>query len=98
MGSQDGSPNDIVWDGNDFWVIGSAGDKAYKYNSSGVYQNVSFSIFANGDSNMQGITWDGNDFWVVGANTDAAYKYVNAIGVGAQGGTEYGNQNYTRIK
>ena len=51
----------------------------YKYNASGVYQNVSFSTLSQ-DNYPAGITWDGTYFWVIGGNSGSVYKY-NASGV-----------------
>ena len=44
--SQDTAPTGITWDGNYFWVVGASTDSVYKYNASGVYQSVSFSVAA----------------------------------------------------
>ena len=64
-------------EGTHFWVVGLTNDTVYKYNSSGVYQNVSFSVAAQ-ELTPSGIAWDGTHFWVVGLETDAAYKYTSA--------------------
>jgi hypothetical protein len=60
-------------------VLGSSNAAVYKYNSSGVYQSVSFSVAAQ-ETVPHGIAWDGTSFWVTGIVTDNVYKY-NASGV-----------------
>ena len=63
-----------------FWVTDRVSqDKCIQYNSSGVYQSVSFSVAAQ-ETQPQGITWDGTSFWVTGYDTDTVYKY-NSAGV-----------------
>jgi len=46
----------------------------YKYNASGVYQNVSFSILAQ-ETYPQGLTWDGTYFYVIGTGNNSFLKY-----------------------
>ncbi len=96
VSSQAPAPFGVLWDGTYFWVIDSASDKAYAYNSSFVYQNKFFS-FATQETTPYGATAKGSSIWIVGA-TRVALEYQNQIGIGSQGGTEYGNQNYVRIK
>ena len=74
------SPFAVTYDGTYLWVINNgAGQYAYKYSTTGVYQNVRF-FMGNQDTNPHGITWDGTSFWVCGRTTDSMYKY-NASGV-----------------
>jgi hypothetical protein len=42
--AQDNNITGIAWDGTHFWAVGRGNDSVYKYNSSGVYQNVSFNV------------------------------------------------------
>ena len=79
----------ITSDGS-FWVISrSASSKLRKYNSSGVYQNVEFSVtgyYANY------VVCDDNDiFYVVREASSTIYTY-NTSGVG-QGNFSMGNTN-----
>jgi hypothetical protein len=69
----------IAWDGTSLWGLGSLTDRVWKFNASGSYQNVTFSV-ASQETNPEGITWDGTHFWIVGRSNDAVYKY-NASGV-----------------
>ena len=71
-------PSAIVWDGTYFWVVGSDTDAVYKYDSSGVYQSVSFSVASQTTVAAGGITWDGTHFWVLASDTRTAYKYTSA--------------------
>jgi hypothetical protein len=71
----------IVWDGTHFWILSYENQAVYKFNSSFVYQNVSFSTYSQSeDNNMSGLTWDGTNFWTIGRQNDKAYKY-NSSGV-----------------
>ena len=72
--------SDIAWDGTYFYVLerGSSG-AVYKYNVSGVYQNVSWSV-ASQDQGMQGIVSVGSDFYMAGNGTNNIFKY-NSAGV-----------------
>lgn len=97
VAAQETNPKGITFDGTYLWVVGTASDKAHKYSTSGVYQNESFSV-ASQDSSAEGIVWVSPAFHVAGNSTQKVYKYQNQIGIGSQGGTEYGNQNYMRIK
>ena len=97
VSSQDTVPRDITYDGTYLWVLGDITDKAYKYNTSGVYQNDSFSVGSQ-STRAEGIVWVSSAFYVASYNNQKVFKYQNQIGIGSQGGTEYGNQNYVRIK
>ena len=97
VAAQETNPKGITFDGTYLWVVGTASDKAHKYSTSGVYQNESFSV-ASQDSSAEGIVWVSPAFYVAGNSTQKVYKYQNQIGISSQGGTEYGNQNYMRIK
>jgi len=88
----------ITWDGTYFWVTSSTNDTAYAYDASFVYQNISFS-FASQETTPRGMGAQGSSLWVVGTSASGSlFKYSPQIGIGSQGGTEYGNQNYMRIK
>ena len=87
----------LTWDGTHFWVAERNGDTLFQFTASGVYTGFSFSVAAQGTS-PYGVTWDGSALWTIDNSSSAAFKYQNQIGVGSQGGTEYGNQNYVRIK
>jgi len=70
----------IAWDGTYYYVVENSGSyNVYKYNSSGVYQSVAFSV-AEQATLPSGITWDGTSFWVTDYGTDSVYKY-NSSGV-----------------
>jgi hypothetical protein len=68
---------------------------AYKYNTSGAYQNVSFSV-ASEETFPTGIAVVDGYFWVVGQATDAVYKYADVNGIIAN--TSFGAHNYVRVK
>ena len=72
--------SDIAWDGTYLYVLerGSSG-AVYRYNTSGVYQNVSWSV-ASQDNEMQGMVCVGSDFYLCGSQYHKVYKY-NSSGV-----------------
>ena len=72
--------SDIAWDGTYLYVSerGSSG-AVYRYNTSGVYQNVSWSV-ASQDNEMQGMVCVGSDFYLCGSQYHKVYKY-NSSGV-----------------
>lgn len=74
VAAQEASAHGVAWDGTHYWVIGLSTDRVYKYNTAGVYQNVSFSVSAK-ETTPLGITWDGTYFWVLGLSSDAVHKY-----------------------
>ena len=80
--SQDTSPTGIAWDGTYFWVVGLTNYRVYKYNSAGVYQNVSFYVGSQTGSPL-GITWDGTHLWLIGGtnvwkyNSSGTYQNVS---------------------
>tara|TARA_R110000787_G_scaffold190742_1_gene302202 strand:- start:17 stop:739 length:723 start_codon:yes stop_codon:yes gene_type:complete len=76
--SNGGYVTGITWDGAFLWLVNQTSDAVYKYNTSGVYQGVSFSV-ASQDTSPKGVTWDGTYFWMVGDVTNSVYKY-NASG------------------
>jgi hypothetical protein len=63
----------IEWDGTHFWAVDYGNDRVYKFNSSWVYQNVSYDISAQ-STTPQGITWDGTNWWLLD-NNRTVYKY-----------------------
>ena len=70
--------SDIGWDGTYFWVLARGNGRVYKYNASGVYQNVSFGV--SQDNAMWGIVCVGSDFYLCGTQNYKVYKY-NSGGV-----------------
>ena len=46
VGTENAQPRSLTWDGTYFWVLGGGGvtSTVYKYNASGVSQNVSFAV------------------------------------------------------
>ena len=94
VGAQEQYPNGLAWDGTSFWVVGQDNDTVYKYNASGVYQNVSFSV-ASEESSPEGIAWDGTSLWVVGTVIRNASKYEPVNGVASD--ASFGGQNYVRV-
>ena len=97
VNAQATQPYGIAYDGTHFWVADDATNTVYQYTTAGVYTGINFST-ASQETSLYGLTSAGSALWVIGPITDTAYKYQNQIGVGSQGGTEYGNQNYVRIK
>ena len=95
--AQDNNARGLVWDGTQFWISGRQTDYLYSYTASGVFTGVSLNVASQGTS-PYGVTWDGSALWTIDEASSAAFKYRNQIGIGSQGGTEYGNQNYMRIK
>lgn len=94
VASQDATPNGVVWDGTNYWVVGSTTDAVYKYTSAGVYTGTSFSTAGQSISPF-GIEWDGTYFWVLdygGAvyryNAGGAYTSVSITAVGVTGGRD----------
>jgi hypothetical protein len=80
--SQASFESDIDWDGTYLYVLergSTANGRVYRYNTSGVYQNVSWSV-ASQDNEMQGVVCVGSDFYLCGAQYDKVYKY-NSAGV-----------------
>ena len=71
--------SDIGWDGTYFWVLARGNGRVYKYNASGVYQNVSLYLTSQ-DTVMWGIVCVGSDFYLCGAQNRKVYKY-NSAGV-----------------
>jgi hypothetical protein len=70
----------------------------YKYNASGVYQNVSFSV-ASEESDPTGIAVVDGYFWALDGGyqaTDTVYKYADVNGIIAN--TSFGAHNYVRVK
>ncbi len=63
----------IEWDGTHFWAVDYGEDRVYKFNSSWVYQNVSYDISAQSTA-PQGIAWDGTNWWLLD-NNRIVYKY-----------------------
>ena len=78
--TQDNYPVGVTGDGTYLWVMGGQNRNVYKYNAAGVYQNVSWSAFAQTGGNVDDVMWDGSHFWVVSNTNNAVYKY-NASGV-----------------
>ena len=79
--SEGNYPYGLTYDGTHLWVINdsSGGDWAFKYSTTGVYQNVRFKL-SDQDNNPHGLTWDGTSFWMCGRSSNSIYKY-NASGV-----------------
>ena len=78
--SQDGEPAGVTSDGTYLWVLGGVNRSIFKYSMAGVYQNVSWSAFAQTGGNVDDVMWDGSHFWVVSNSNDAVYQY-SASGV-----------------
>ena len=77
VGSQMNLPSGITWDGSFFYVCDRANSGlVYKYNSEGVYQNISFT--SNGSENM-GLTWDGTYFYMGESNGGYVYRYNSSF-------------------
>ena len=73
VGFQAALPSGITWDGSFFYVCDRTYNGfVYKYNSSGVYQNTSFT--SNGGENM-GLTWDGTYFYMGNSDGGQVYRY-----------------------
>ena len=87
----------ITWDGTYLWVVDSGTDTMFAYSTSGVYQNLSLNIRPQ-EATPMGLAAYNKDFYLTGTAEHKVFKYSPQIGVGSQGGTEYGNQNYVRIK
>ena len=80
--SQASFESDIDWDGTYLYVLergSTANGRVYRYNTSGVYQNVSWSV-ASQDNEMQGVVCVGSDFYLCGSQNHKVYKY-NSSGV-----------------
>ncbi|TET60953.1 MAG: hypothetical protein E3J52_02415, partial [Promethearchaeota archaeon] len=69
VGTEEGTPQGIAWDGTHFWVVGITNKEVYKYTSAGVYTGTHFDVGTE-EGYPTGIAWDGTHFWVVGLNTD----------------------------
>jgi hypothetical protein len=73
VASQMALPSGITWDGNFFYVCDRTYNGfVYKYNSSGVYQNTSFT--SNGGENNC-LTWDGTYFYMGNTDGGVVYRY-----------------------
>lgn len=77
VGSQEGQPTGVTWDGSNYWVVGPSSDSVHQYTSAWVPTGFSFSVVSQA-SQSQGITFDGTHLWVVGSSTDSAFKYTLA--------------------
>ena len=91
----------LAWDGTYLWAGGTTNDTAYKFNTSGVYQNESISFYTM-ESAVRGITFKGGNLFAVGTSTDVVTEYVTAVGIESSQTTVNGtfqrqNQNYVRV-
>tara|TARA_R110002153_G_C13171513_1_gene484140 strand:+ start:25 stop:888 length:864 start_codon:yes stop_codon:yes gene_type:complete len=85
----------ITWDGTYFWASrATVPYRVYKYNSSFVYQNESFSI-ASTTTFPAGLAYDGTNIAVLSGNTDTVWQYAHAVGVSEV--SSLGGQNYVRV-
>jgi hypothetical protein len=91
------SPQGIAYDGSHLWVISVTTQKLHQYTTAGVATGLEISTAGLG-SNPSGLGNDGTTLYTTDRIIDNVFKFQNQIGVGSQGGTEYGNQNYMRIK
>ena len=90
----------IAVDGDYFWVFTSTGT-GYKFNASGVYQNVTLSLNANGATNTAwgGVAFAGANIFVTESDNDKIYKFSKLDAVGLQNAVNTdGGTIYTRIK
>jgi len=91
------SPQGIAYDGSHLWVISVTTQKLHQYTTAGVATGLEISTASLG-SNPSGLGNDGTTLYTTDRIIDNVFKFQDQIGIGSQGGTEYGNQNYTRIK
>jgi len=88
VGSQDGSPEDFVFndDGTKLHVLGSTNDTVYQYSlstawvvSSASYDSVSFSVSSE-ESRPDALFFksDGSKMYVLGLTTDTVHQYFSA--------------------
>ena len=89
VGSQDGSPYDIVFntDGTKMYMVGSGSGSVYQYSlstafdlSTASYDSVSFSV-ASQDSSPLGLAFNtyATKMYIVGFSTDAVYQYSTGL-------------------
>lgn len=76
VGSQFNTSYAVAWDSTFFWVLDGFNNRLYKYNSSGVYQNVFINV--NQFTGTAGVVWDANasEFKVV-ADLNRILRYSN---------------------
>jgi hypothetical protein len=65
------SPQDIAWDGNNFWVIDNFTFNLYKLSSD--YESIDTSIYLN-PRDFRDFTFDGKYFWIVDNTLHQVFK------------------------
>tara|TARA_R110001606_G_C15284935_1_gene640948 strand:- start:240 stop:1103 length:864 start_codon:yes stop_codon:yes gene_type:complete len=93
--AQASSPYGIVWDGTNFWTSNAASPfLVYKYNSSFVYQNASFSVDSTG-TYAPGLAYDGTNIVMVGGSVASVWQFAPAVGITSV--SNLGGTNYMRV-
>jgi hypothetical protein len=64
---------DLTWDGSYWWLVGTANDSVYRFDSSFVYTGVAFPV-AQYDSNPHAILYHSGYFYLAGIHSDSIFK------------------------
>ena len=84
-------PTSLVWDGTNFWVVGTTRDRLIRVDpTTGVGTELGVAGFGVGETDPTSLVWDGTNFWVVGTTRDRLIRVDPTTGAG----TEIGDSGF----
>ena len=78
-------PRSLVWDGTNFWVIGSSRDRLIRVDpTTGAGTEIGVAGFGVGETFPESLVWDGTNFWVVGRTRGRLIRVDPTTGAGTE--------------